>query len=61
MGDRLRVYTHANTAEEARALVDQGFTGIKMGGIPHCIRDITAIRKEVGDDIDIMVDLHGMP
>ena len=61
MRERLRVYTHANTAERARELVDQGYTGLKMGGIEHCIRDITAIRNEVGDDIDIMVDLHGMP
>ena len=48
MRERLRVYTHANTAEHARKLVDQGFTGLKMGGIEHCVRDITAIRNEVG-------------
>ena len=31
MRERLRVYTHANTAEHARELVDQGYTGLKMG------------------------------
>ena len=77
MRERLRCYTHAALghawhdlkdrrdtvalAEKARALVDEGYTALKMGGIEHIVRNITAVRKEVGDDIDIMVDLHGMP
>ncbi len=77
MRERLRVYTHATSghtwterddrpeevviAEKARAFVDEGYTALKMGGIQHIVRDITAVREEIGDDIDIAVDLHGMP
>lgn len=77
MRERIRCYTHAvpghawhdledhraaeALAEKAREFVDEGYTALKMGGIEHIVRDITAVRNEVGDDIDIMVDLHGMP
>ena len=61
MRDRVRSYSHANTAEDARKLVDLGYTALKMGNIRNCPAKIESIRKEVGDEIDIMVDLHGPP
>ena len=61
MRDTLRCYTHADTPEQARELVDQGFTGLKCGGIEGAAKRVADVRAEVGDDIDIMVDLHGMP
>ena len=61
MHDRLRVYTHCDDAEKARELVDQGYTGLKMGNIENCLRQVAEIRAAVGDEIDLMVDLHGMP
>ncbi len=61
MRDRVRSYTHADTPEESRALVDQGYTGLKMGGTKTAVQRVRAMREEVGDDIDIMADLHGPP
>ena len=61
MRDRVRVYAHAHEKERARALVDQGYTAIKTGGIKNCVETVAAIRKEVGDEIDLMVDVHGPP
>ncbi len=59
--DSVRVYAHAHDAERARELVDRGYTAIKTGGIKNCVESVDAIRKEVGADIDLMVDVHGPP
>lgn len=59
--DRVRVYAHAHDAERARELVDRGYTAIKTGGIKNCVESVDAIRREVGADIDLMVDVHGPP
>ena len=61
MRDRVRAYTHADSAEDARKYVDLGFTGLKPGGIRDAVRRVAEMRQAVGDDIDIMVDLHGPP
>ena len=61
MRDRVRAYTHADTADDARRCVDLGFTGLKPGGIRDGVRRVAEMREAVGDDIDIMVDLHGPP
>ena len=61
MRDKVRAYTHADTPEQARAFVDQGYTGLKMGGIEQAVQRVKDMREEVGDDIDIMADLHGPP
>ena len=61
MRDEVRAYTHADTPEKARALVDQGYTGLKMGGTEQAVPRVKGMREEVGDDIDIMADLHGPP
>jgi galactonate dehydratase len=59
--DSIRLYAHARTAQRARELVDRGYTGIKTGGIEGTLASVRAVRKEVGPEIDIMVDIHGPP
>jgi galactonate dehydratase len=59
--DTVRVYAHAHDAPRARELVDRGYTAIKTGGIRNCVESVEAIRKEVGSDVDLMVDVHGPP
>ena len=58
---RIPVYSHATSAERARELVDRGYSAIKTGGIKNCVEIVEEIRKEVGMDVDLMVDLHGPP
>ncbi|MBI4219025.1 MAG: galactonate dehydratase [Chloroflexi bacterium] len=70
--DRVRAYTHASDLRGARELVDDGFTAFKTGGWevgrnsfseeqgPAALRKkIASMRKELGQQIDIMVDNHG--
>ncbi len=59
--DRIRVYGHAATAEEALRLKEKGITGVKTGGVIDPVDRVEAIRKAVGDEMDIMVDAHGPP
>ena len=59
--DRVRIYAHAHTAEQARNLVDRGYTALKTGGIENCAESVASIRREVGLDVDLMADLHGPP
>lgn len=62
MRDRIRLYAHANDVERARELVDRGFTGVKLGGVDRdLVRRVYALRRALGDDVDIMVDVHGPP
>lgn len=59
--EKIRVYGHASTPERALQLKEQGLTGIKAGGVARTVDKVEAIRKAIGDDIDIMVDAHGPP
>lgn len=61
MRDEVRIYAHAHNATRARELVDRGITALKTGGIKNCVESVAAIRKEVGLEIDLMVDVHGPP
>ena len=61
MRDKVRVYAHAHQTERARELLELGYTAIKTGGIKNCVESVDAIRKEVGPEIDLMVDVHGPP
>jgi galactonate dehydratase len=36
-------------------------TAVKTGGVRDPLHKVAAIREAVGDDVDIMVDLHGPP
>ena len=70
--DRVRAYTHAQDVNGAKAAVDQGFSAFKTGGwiagqdlvrekeIPGALREkIGGMRRELGPDVDIMIDNHG--
>ena len=59
--DRIRLYTHAHSAAKAREYVDRGFGAIKTGGVTDPLRKVAEIRREVGDNVDLMVDIHGPP
>lgn len=59
--DSLRLYAHAHSAERARELVERGFGAIKTGGVTDPLAKVAEIRREVGDNVDIMVDIHGPP
>ncbi len=59
--DRLRVYGHASNPETALELKDKGLTAVKTGGVVNTVKKVDAIRKAVGDEMDIMVDAHGPP
>jgi len=70
--DRVRAYTHAGGAEQAKKLADdEGFTGFKTGGmpwkdtidpaevVPWFREHIRSMREALGPGVDIMVDNHG--
>jgi galactonate dehydratase len=59
--DKVRIYAHANTAEVARSLQQRGVTALKCGGVSDPVRKVAALREAVGEDVDLMIDLHGPP
>ena len=61
MHDRLRVYTHADSVEDAEDRVRRGYDGLKVGNIAHAAKLVPDIRAAVGRHVDLMVDLHGVP
>ena len=61
MRDRIRIYAHASTPEVALQLKAQGVTAIKAGGLKQPVRMLDGLREAIGDEMDLMVDLHGPP
>ena len=59
--DRIKIYGHASTPEVARSLRDRGIKAIKTGGVADIVEKVDGIRRAVGDEVDLMVDLHGPP
>jgi len=59
--DRVRIYSHASAPEVALDLKRRGVTAVKTGGVRDPLRKVAAIREAVGDEMDVMVDLHGPP
>ncbi|HEX3351137.1 MAG TPA: mandelate racemase/muconate lactonizing enzyme family protein [Acetobacteraceae bacterium] len=59
--DRIRIYSHANTAETALSLKQRGIHAIKCGGVADPVRKVAMLREALGPDADIMCDLHGPP
>jgi L-alanine-DL-glutamate epimerase-like enolase superfamily enzyme len=59
--DRVRLYAHAHSPERAQQLAERGFNALKTGGVTDPLGKVKAIRQAVGDDIDLMVDIHGPP
>lgn len=54
-------YVHAASPEAARAAVEAGARGIKVGGIAQVVERAFAVRQAIGPEIDLMCDLHGPP
>jgi galactonate dehydratase len=59
--DRIRIYAHANTVEVALDLKRRGVTAIKCGGVADPVRKVAMLREAIGDEMDLMIDLHGPP
>jgi galactonate dehydratase len=59
--DRIRIYAHANTVEVALDLKRRGVTAIKCGGVSDPVRKVAMLREAIGDEMDLMIDLHGPP
>lgn len=59
--DSVRLYAHAHTPERGRELVERGFGALKTGGVTDPLNKVVALRKELGEEIDLMVDIHGPP
>jgi L-alanine-DL-glutamate epimerase-like enolase superfamily enzyme len=59
--DRIRIYAHASAPEVALELKKRGIGAVKTGGVRDPLHKVAAIREAVGDDMDVMVDLHGPP
>ena len=45
----------------AMRLRDAGITAVKTGNVAGIVEKVDAVRRAVGADLDIMVDLHGPP
>lgn len=51
----------SNLVEEARSYIDQGFKHLKMKvgyGLAKDLRNVTAVREAIGDDIHLMIDAN---
>ncbi|MCH4895044.1 mandelate racemase/muconate lactonizing enzyme family protein [Sphingomonas sp. SFZ2018-12] len=59
--DRIRAYVHASSLETARGAINAGFTALKTGNVTDAAAKIALFRRELGDEIDLAVDLHGPP
>ncbi|GGH29323.1 galactonate dehydratase [Alsobacter metallidurans] len=59
--DRIHIYAHANTPEVALSLKERGITAIKCGGVSDPVRKVAGLRDAIGDEMDLMIDLHGPP
>ncbi|MFZ4285862.1 mandelate racemase/muconate lactonizing enzyme family protein [Variovorax sp. HJSM1_2] len=59
--NKVPYYVHAADVETAKAAVARGIGAIKVGGTQRIVERAHEIRAAVGDDIDLMVDLHGPP
>ena len=59
--DTVRVYAHAGSVERAEELVDRGFDALKCSSREQPVQLIRDVRRALGDDVDLMTDVHGPP
>ena len=59
--DKIRIYAHANAPEVALDLRRRGISAIKCGGVSDPVRKVATLREAIGDEMDLMIDLHGPP
>jgi len=54
--EAIRIYAHASSLEEARKLLERGYTAFKCGPSP---KTLATLREALGDEIEIGVHCHG--
>jgi galactonate dehydratase len=54
--DRIRLYAHASSVEQGRALIERGYTAFKCSPSPAVLR---TLREALGNDVEIGVHCHG--
>ncbi len=59
--DKVRVYAHASTVDRAHELKERGYTALKCGGPRKPVETVRALRKALGDEFDLCIDVHGPP
>jgi len=59
--DTVRVYAHAGSVERAQELVGRGFDALKCSRLEAPVQLIKDVREALGDEIDLMTDVHGPP
>jgi len=59
--DRVRVYAHASTVERGQELIERGYTALKGGSLGRPVEVMHNLRKGLGDDVDLCIDVHGPP
>jgi galactonate dehydratase len=59
--DRVRVYAHASTVERGQELMERGYTALKAGSLTRPVEVIHELRRGLGDDVDLCIDVHGPP
>ncbi|HET7772110.1 MAG TPA: mandelate racemase/muconate lactonizing enzyme family protein [Chloroflexota bacterium] len=60
--EKVRTYAHAGTPDAARKLMEEGgYTAFKGGSRETPVKSIKRMREELGPDIDLMIDVHGVP
>jgi L-alanine-DL-glutamate epimerase-like enolase superfamily enzyme len=59
--DRVRVYAHAKTTDRALELKERGYTCLKASLLERPVALIKELRKALGDDFDLCIDVHGPP
>src|SRR5215472_8974786 len=59
--DRVRVYAHASTVERGQELITRGYTALKAGSLSRPVEVVHELRRALGDDVDLCIDVHGPP
>jgi galactonate dehydratase len=59
--DTVRVYAHAGNLDRAQELVSRGFDALKCSSLERPVQLIRDMRAALGDEIDLMTDVHGPP
>ncbi|MFN3169541.1 MAG: mandelate racemase/muconate lactonizing enzyme family protein [Hyphomicrobiales bacterium] len=54
-------YAHASTPDRALEIKAMGYRAFKTGNVKGTVEKVAALRQALGDDVDLMVDLHGPP
>lgn len=59
--ERIPCYAHAPTPEAAEEALRRGYRAVKCGGVAEPVARARRIRAAIGDEADLLVDLHGPP